>query len=103
MPGFRYCSWCNGKGCICCEGEMLRWCKTASGDLRQIRNECYFAGFSTDEKIEAAFKPALDAEYARQFPDGPIPMFTAHVDNPSEMSILKQVFNESIGRSKQSS
>lgn len=40
--------------------------------------------------------PACDAEadkdYKAQFPDGPKPIFTAHIDNPDEMAELKRVF-----------
>jgi hypothetical protein len=32
-----------------------------------------------------------DAEYKRQFPDGPVPIFTARRDNPRDMELLKFV------------
>lgn len=44
-------------------------------------------------KAEIAKDEALlDAEYARQFPDGPKPIFTARRGNPSDMELLKQTF-----------
>lgn len=64
MPrDFVYCQWCKGKGCAAC--------------------------FNSREKLKAE----LDAEYARQFPDGPKPIMTAHLDNPEEMAALKRVFH----------
>jgi len=41
----------------------------------------------------AAEQAVLDAEYARQFPNGPQPIFVAHSNNPQEMATLKQVFH----------
>lgn len=123
MPGFRFCSWCNGKGCICCDAEEKKFAEKALAkapkwrepDIRDVRDAALLAEtkrlesligtmigsqeeFNTMEaeahaEIEAKFKPELDAEYARQFPDGPTPMFAARLGNPGEMSILKQVFN----------
>ncbi len=34
-----------------------------------------------------------DREYDRQFPNGPQPIFTAHMDNPTEMAVLRKVFH----------
>lgn len=39
----------------------------------------------------AAKRKALDEEYARQFPNGPEPIFTARRDNPEEMEALKRI------------
>ena len=36
-------------------------------------------------------------EYDRQFPQGPQPIMTAHVDNPSEMAALKAVLAQIHG------
>src|SRR5690348_1993286 len=98
MPGFRHCSWCHGKGCMCCEAEQKKFIERAyaaapkwrAPDVRDVRDawlraeiERGFLGgdvgidIMTEEQVEAMFQPALDAEYARQFPDGPQPMFTA--------------------------
>lgn len=34
-----------------------------------------------------------DAEYKRQFPNGPQPIFTARIDKPEEMEQLKAIFH----------
>ncbi len=36
---------------------------------------------------------ALDEEYKRQFPDGPKPIFTAHLDKPEEVEQLVEIFH----------
>ena len=41
-----------------------------------------------DKKIEEA-KTECDAEYARQFPNGPQPIFTANRSNGADMHLLK--------------
>lgn len=113
MPGFRYCQWCNGKGCIACDAEQKKWTENALAkapkwrepDVRDIRDATieaellrqYVSGDAVPpEAVEAAFKPALDAEYARQFPDGPQPIFTARRDNPGDMELLKKVFHRTV-------
>jgi hypothetical protein len=122
MPGFRYCQWCSGKGCMCCDAEEKKWRdrvianapKWRESDVRDVRdavieseilrgyqsmlsvNEHGRIDALTPDEVEAAFKPALDAEYARQFPNGPTPMFTARRDNPGDMELLAKVF----GRAK---
>lgn len=25
MLGFRYCQWCDGKGCMCCDAEQKKF------------------------------------------------------------------------------
>lgn len=122
MPGFRFCSFCNGKGCIGCDAEERSYAKKAMAnapqwrkpDIRDVRNQALRdetkrlesligVTISTQEEfreiesrahaeIEAAFKPALDAEYARQFPGGPKPIFTVNRANSAEMAELKNVF-----------
>jgi hypothetical protein len=63
------CQWCGGssafydKGCVSC--------------------------FNAREQR----KRDLDAEYKRQFPDGPKPFFTADMDKPEEMEQLKTIFH----------
>lgn len=115
MPGFRYCSWCNGKGCMCCDAEQKKFHEKALAsapkwrepDIRDIRDAVVEAellrgwqpGLAVDEhgridaltpdEVEKAFQPALDAEYARQFPNGPQPIFEAKLDNPDDMALLK--------------
>jgi hypothetical protein len=68
MPAFKHCGWCNGRGngCICCEAEEAKWLKA--------RNE----------------------EYDRQFPNGPVPMFTAKLDSPSDMAALAHAFHRNV-------
>jgi hypothetical protein len=126
MPGFRYCQWCSGKGCMCCEAEQKKFAEKAAKsaprfrdpDVRDVRDAALRAeterlvtmigvvgsgiydqaSFNRAETeahaaVEAAFKPALDAEYARQFPNVPEPIFTARMDNPEDMELLKKVFH----------
>ena len=45
-----------------------------------------------DQEI-AREEALLDAEYQRQFPDGPKPIFSARFDSPGDMALLKQVFH----------
>lgn len=109
MPGFRHCSWCDGKGCMCCDREEKKFAEKAlanapkwrAGDIRDIRDAWVeaelnrrFRGLDamTPDEVEELFKPALDAEYARQFPNGPQPIFTATLGNASDMALLKSVF-----------
>lgn len=40
----------------------------------------------------AAEEALLDAEYKRQFPNGPELLFSAKTDNPDDMELLKKVF-----------
>lgn len=124
MPGFIYCSWCNGKGCMCCDAEKKNWAKKAAQaapkwrapDVRDLRNQALadetrrleseigvtigsqeeFEHWETEAhaRIEAAIKDELDEEYNRQFPNGPTPIFTARRDNPKDMELLKQVFGQ---------
>lgn len=109
MPGFRHCSWCDGKGCICCDAEQKKFVAKAYAeapkwrepDIRDVRDAWVKAemmrGFRgldrlTKDQVEEMFQPALDAEYARQFPSGPQPIFTASLDNPKDRDLMKQVF-----------
>lgn len=41
----------------------------------------------------AAAKQKSDAEYRRQFPDGPKPIFTAKPDDPKQWEQLKEIFH----------
>jgi hypothetical protein len=120
MPGFRFCSWCSGKGCICCDAEEAKYAAKAAAapkwrppDIRDVRDqalrdethrlesligktigswgEFQEAEAAAHAEIEAAFQPALDAEYVRQFPNGPEPMFTARLNNPDDLKLLRQV------------
>jgi hypothetical protein len=123
MPGFRYCGWCNGKGCIACDAEEKKWKDKAAArapswrppDVRDARDQALadetkrlesligvtISSQDQFNKIEAAahaaiektFEPLLDAEYKRQFPDGPKPMFVARAGNASDMELLKQAFH----------
>lgn len=122
MPGFRYCKWCNGKGCMCCEAEQKAWSQKAASsapswrqpDVRDLRSQALKdetkrlesligVSISSQEefnrleaeahaKIEEMFRPELDAEYARQFPGGPQPIFTVNRSSDPEMAELKNVF-----------
>lgn len=38
MPGFRHCSWCNGKGCMCCDAEEAKWRKAEAERLAEKAN-----------------------------------------------------------------
>ena len=126
MAGFRYCGWCNGKGCVACPGEEKKWQKKAAEsapkfrqpDVRDLRNQALLdetrrleaeigVTISSQEEfsrleaeahaaVEAAFKPALDAEYKRQFPDGPVPMFTGRRGNAKDMELLKTVLHRTV-------
>lgn len=113
MPGFRYCQWCDGRGCVACPGEEKKFTERAlasapswrDGDIRDIRDATIraerqraFLGLDalTEEEIEAAFKPALDAEYDRQFPNGPQPIFTARTGNAMDMELLKHVAHADV-------
>jgi hypothetical protein len=121
MPGFRFCSWCQGKGCMCCAAEEAKYVKKSFAnapkwrepDIRDVRNQALMdetkrldsligTTISSQEQfreieaqahaeIEAAFKPALVAEYARQFPGGPKPIFTMERGNPDDAALLRQV------------
>lgn len=119
MPGFRYCQWCSGKGCIACDAEEKKWNERAAArapawrqpDIRDVRDavieselqRAYQPGLAVDARgridaltpgeVEEALKPLLDAEYARQFPSGPEPIFTARTDNPGDVELLKKVFS----------
>lgn len=68
MGAFKHCSWCKGRGngCICCEAEEAKWLKA--------RNE----------------------EYDRLFPNGPVPMFTAKRDSPTDMAALAHAFHRDV-------
>ena len=73
MPGFAHCSWCNGKGCMCCDAEEKKW-----NEREQSRME------------------ERDREYQRLFPNGPTPIFTARRDNPDDMEALKRVIGMDV-------
>lgn len=113
MPGFRYCQWCNGKGCIACDVEQKKFEEDAMaaapkwrpGDIRDIRDAAVKAeylraarglDYLTEDQVEAEFKPLLDVEYARQFPDGPKPMFVARAGNASDMELLGNAFHRDV-------
>ena len=72
---------------------MKSYCRKIKGDPRDLYNECLIAGFCPQAVIDEAFKPALDAEYGRQHPNGPTPIFTAKAGNPRDMELLARVFN----------
>jgi hypothetical protein len=57
-----FCSWCNNRGCISC--------------------------YDKRKKLEAE----REAEYKRQFPDGPKPIFTADRNSPEQMEELTRLF-----------
>lgn len=117
MPGFRHCSFCHGKGCTGCDVEQKRFIEKAYAsapdwrdpDIRDIRDAWVRAEFErgmigggvgldvmTEEQVEELFKPALDAEYARQFPDGPKPIFTARTDSPDDIRLLGMVAHREV-------
>jgi hypothetical protein len=114
MPGFRHCSWCHSKGCMCCDAEQTKWEKAererterfATEDprrklarltdplTRQITEQLggTEALATLDAEIAQA-EAACNAEYRRQFPDGPKPIFSARLDNPGDVALLRQVFH----------
>jgi hypothetical protein len=119
MPGFRHCSFCYGKGCIACDAEQKKFVEAAYAaapkwrdpDSRDVRDHWIRAeqlrGFiaggvgldvMTEEQVEAAFQPALDAEYDRQFPNGPQPIFTARTGNTDDLALLKTVVSSGVLR-----
>jgi hypothetical protein len=61
IPDEVYCQWCRGEGCVAC--------------------------FNARQKREVA----LEEEYARQFPNGPQPIFTVKRDDPEQMAALRRV------------
>lgn len=63
-----------------------RWC---GGSAPSLGQPGCLACFNAREKR----KKELDEEYARQFPNGPQPIFTARADKPEEMEALKRVFH----------
>ena len=66
-PGkFRGCTFCGGDGCPSCDDQAKRQFP--------------------------AFKEREDAEYARLFPDGPVPLATYKLDSPSDMEEMRRVF-----------
>lgn len=91
MPGFRYCSWCDGKGCMCCDAERKKWEKAEAerqakkadrssdeirqsiADLRWVRDGGSPDGVSLGCQIAVAMngrdsidKDAVSAEIARE-------------------------------------
>jgi hypothetical protein len=128
MSGFRHCSWCHGKGCMCCDAEQAKWeeaeakrkeahanrtpaeiCQSLV-DLKWIRHGGPIVGVSLGAQLAIAStgrdnldmeaidreivkeEALLDAEYDRQFPNGPEPIFTVRRSNPKDMELLKRVF-----------
>lgn len=123
MPGFLLCTWCHGKGCMCCETERARVEKEsaakraarASRSPDEIRASIemlrallagdrtnpdaemmmlVFDGIFDREAIEAEIakdQALLDAEYDRQFPNGPTPMLSIKRGDETEMELLKHV------------
>ncbi len=115
MPGFHHCSWCHGKGCMCCDTEEAKWnarereridreskedprAKLARLEEPMLRSllASQYDGTETiaelDRQITAA-KAACDAQYAIQFPDGPTPIFAARTGNAKDMELLVRVFH----------
>lgn len=120
MPGFKFCPWCSGKGCIACDAEERKYVAKATAaspswrppDIRDVRDQALrdetkrletMIGVTIGSQeefnrveaaahaeIEEAFKPALDAEYARQFPKGPQSAFTITRSNPDDMDLLRK-------------
>lgn len=96
LPGwaadqFRYCLKCDGKGCPKCPLQRDNFIRRAingspewrPADIRDVRDEAVRAEASraergldalTEDEVEAAFMPAMDVEYKRQFPNGPQPI-----------------------------
>lgn len=116
MPGFRYCPWCHGKGCIACDAERkkheaaeeeraARWAALPPRErLAGLRQQRALSGIAPDRESRewlerkldaeiASTRSELDAEYDRQFPDGPEPIFVARRDRPGDMDLLGKVFN----------
>jgi len=108
--GFRYCPTCDGvgAGCVACDGverqfilDAVRdaiWWKKDRPDVRDLRDAVERAEAAkrnagdpkalTEDAVEAAFQPALDAEYQRQFPDGPKPMLSFSRTDSTSMALL---------------
>lgn len=110
MPGFRFCHWCHGKGCMCCDTEQARF--EAAAKIRAEREAKedprhklarltdpmtrtlveQMSGPDGVAALEAEIKAAeaaCDAEYERQFPGGPKPIFTAKRSNPDDVALLR--------------
>ena len=108
MPGFRNCSWCHGKGCMCCEAEQEKWEKKSAAEMERrakqdprdrlrelqdpflrmiVAQHGQHALDALDAEISEA-QAACDAEYNRQFPDGPKPILVIKTDDPKDMTYL---------------
>jgi hypothetical protein len=101
---------------MCCDAERKKWEKRQRAEaeriakqdprerLRELEDPTVRAVTMAmgDEAVAvldaqiAEAKAACDAEYARQFPNGPQPIFTAKRASGPDMDLLKQVF----GRAK---
>lgn len=113
MAGFRYCKWCDGKGCVGCDTEQKKFAERAlaaapkwrPGDVRDIRDATVQAELErrvrgldslSEDDVEKVFKPALDAEYNRQFPNGPQPILTVARGDETGMALLKHVLHADV-------
>lgn len=112
MAGFRHCSWCSGKGCMCCDGERKKWEKQQAAEakrkaeqdprdrLRELQAPLLRAiteqmggpeAVAQLDRDIAEAEAACDAEYARQFPDGPKPIFVAK-RGTDDIGLMKSTF-----------
>lgn len=74
------------------QDPLLRAIVKAEGPAAEARHEALIASVQAAvEAGHATMQDALDAEYARQFPNGPTPIFTARTDNPKDMALLRKV------------
>jgi hypothetical protein len=74
MPGFPGCSWCHGKGCMCCDGERAKHEKAeakrredhARRTPDQIRRTIWELRYAKTGQWEGSGTPTLGAHILRQ-------------------------------------
>lgn len=104
--GFEHCDICKGKYCLYCEDRRKKWELAKAEEEKKdpriklhslIRQKEIMSnlGMDTSEisfEIDAQ-EQKCNAEYKRLFPNGPQLIFTANINDPKSMAVLKKVFN----------
>jgi hypothetical protein len=111
MPGFRHCTWCSGKGCIACGAEQKKWEKYQANEakrkaqqdprdrLKELQNPIVrmIAEATGDDAVLqlnreiAEAEAACDAEYKRQFPDGPKPILSINLNDAKDVALKRDL------------
>lgn len=100
MKAYAGCHFCNGRGCLACDGEFKKEQKRLAA--RQAANPAPVFKPRFDGEIYrdcphcqgegcARCPEEADAEYNRQFPGGPKPMASFTFANPAHLEGLKSV------------